>query len=279
MPPQGKYWLLTIPHAQFIPYLPPACSWIKGQLELGEGGFLHWQVIVAFRRKVRPGKVREVFGNVHHELTRSAAAEEYVHKEETRVVGTQFELGRKDMKRNSDVDWDQIWESAKTGDMMAIPADVRIRSYHTLKRIRKDYENPLFRNGVVVKVFYGATGTGKSHRMFQECGDNFYVKSSTTKWWDGYRGEENVVIDEFRGKIDISHLLKWFDKYPCVVEEKGGQLALKATKFWVCSNLSPHDWYPECDQETRDALLRRLQVTHFQDPFNVLHMLHQVMNE
>jgi len=77
---QGSIWLLTLPHYGFTPYLPPNCSYIKGQLEEGEGGFVHWQVIVHFKRSVRPNCVRETFGDFHHELTRSEAAEEYVWK-------------------------------------------------------------------------------------------------------------------------------------------------------------------------------------------------------
>jgi len=76
-------------------------------------------------------------------------------------------------------------------------------------------------------------------------------------------GQENVVLDEFRGGIDISHLLRWFDRYPVIVEVKGSSVVLKATKIWITSNISPDDWYPELDAETKAALRRRLTVTHF----------------
>lgn len=154
-----------------------------------------------------------------------------------------------------------MWEDAKRGSIDEIPADIRIRTYHTLKRIRKDYEVAPFRPNIKVKVFCGPTGTGKSHRAFEEASDA-YIKGSTTKWWDGYAGQKRVIIDEFRGQIAIEHILKWFDKYPCFVEEKGGQLALRAEEFWVCSNKHPRDWYV-MDVETIEALLRRLDITVF----------------
>jgi hypothetical protein len=258
--------LLTIPHQGFTPYLPPGTNWIKGQLEEGEGGFLHWQVVVAYAKKVTLTAVRNCFGPYHAEATRSAAAEDYVWKEETAVVGTRFELGEKAMKRNVEKDWDDVWEKTKQGDLMSIPADVRIRCYATLKRIKKDYEQAPFRDGINVQVYWGVTQSGKSHRMFEESykdGIVPYVKSSTTKWWDGYQGQQRVIIDEFRGQIAIEHLLKWCDKYPCFVEEKGGQIALRAIEIWICSNVAPILWYPGIDESTRDALLRRLRVTHF----------------
>lgn len=265
---QGRYWLLTIPHHQFTPYLPQNVNYIKGQLESGnETGYLHWQILVAFAKKIRLAGLKKVFGdNIHAELSRSDAADQYVWKEETRIEGTQFELGKKALKRNSDTDWDQVWESAKSGDLLAIPSDIRIRSYHTLKRIRKDYAKPEFRPEIQAKVFWGPPGTGKSRQAWEEAGVEAYIKASTTKWWDGYCGQENVIIDEFRGQIAIEHLLKWLDRYPCTVEEKGGQIALSATKFWICSNLPVDQWYPGLDRETLEALRRRVQITHFNLP-------------
>jgi len=73
----------------------------------------------------------------------------------------------------------------------------------------------------------------------------------------------HVVMDEFRGAIDISHLLRWLDRYPVSVETKGGSKPLACTTMWITSNISPREWYPTLDQETVLALLRRLKVTHF----------------
>lgn len=119
-------------------------------------------------------------------------------------------------------------------------------------------------------VFWGATGTGKSRRAWDEAGVDAFVKDPRTKWyfqfnfrWCGYRGQQNVVIDEFRGCIDIAHLLRWLDRYPVLVEVKGGSRPLCATRFWITSNVDPRNWYPDVDQATRDALLRRLNITHF----------------
>lgn len=91
-----------------------------------------------------------------------------------------------------------------------------------------------------------------------------YPKDPRSKFWDGYRGHQHVVIDEFRGGIDISHILRWLDRYPVIVEVKGSSTVLKAEGIWITSNLDPRCWYPEADEETVSALLRRLNITHFQ---------------
>lgn len=112
-------------------------------------------------------------------------------------------------------------------------------------------------------AFWGPTGTGKSRTAWDEAGMDAYPKDPRTKWWDGYTGQEHVVVDEFRGGIDVAHLLRWLDRYPVLVETKGGSIPLRATKFWFTSNLDPRNWYPDLDAETQAALIRRLEIKHF----------------
>lgn len=219
--------------------------------------------MVHFERKQRLRGVKSFFGpTAHCEPARSEAAAAYVHKDDTAVVGTRFELGRKPFNRGIPTDWDTVFESAKSGDFSAIPNDVKIRCYNQLKQIKKDYLVPV----PIVRtcmVYWGATGTGKSRRAWEEAGMDAYPKDPCTKFWDGYQEHLHVVIDEFRGAIGISHMLRWLDRYPVIVEQKHGAGVLRAVRVWITSNVDPREWYPEADQSTRDALLRRLDITHF----------------
>lgn len=110
---QAQYWILTASESLFNPDnmdvvlgrivyktgdlfdgISKNCPvYIKGQKEIGQGGFVHWQFIVYFKNKVSGLHVGRWFPGCHHEPTRSDAAKQYVWKEETRVEGTQFELG------------------------------------------------------------------------------------------------------------------------------------------------------------------------------------------
>lgn len=263
MAQQGKFWLLTIPHADFLPYLPNVCVYIRGQLESGgTTGYLHWQVLVMFSRKRRLGFVRETFGDRgHYEYARSEAARAYVWKDDTAVIGTRFELGDIPVTRDAD-GWNQIRQYAKSGDFESIPADIYVRCYGQLKSIAKDNLGPV---GMQRRVycFFGRTGTGKSRRAWDEAGIDAYPKDPMSKFWDGYRNQSKVVIDEFRGGISISHVLRWFDRYPVIVEAKHGAVVLLADTIWITSNVSPRLWYPDLDEETVEALLRRLEITEF----------------
>lgn len=259
----GRWWLLTIPYNEFVPYLPPGIDYIKGQLERGDAtDYLHWQVVLATSGRVACNAIRSIFGPWHAELTRSAAARDYVWKDDTAVPGTRFELGDAPTRRNSATDWGRIKQSAKDGDLDAVPDDIFIRHYGALRSIRSDYSVV---TGIEkhVKVFWGPTGTGKSRTAWDEAGADAYSKDPRSKFWDGYQGEEYVVMDEFRGAIDISHLLRWFDRYPVRVEIKGSSRPLSARCIWITSNLAPFAWYPDLDSESLAALMRRLDVKEF----------------
>lgn len=261
---QARYWICTIPRSDWTPGLPTSSCWCIGQPERGESGYEHWQVLVAFTAKKTRNQVKDAFGiqGMHVEPTRSRAAEAYVHKEETRD-GEPFEFGHKPFNRNSGTDWARVKELAKGGQLDMVPADVYVRYYRTLVTIAADHSTPVGMEKDVF-VFYGRTGTGKSRRAWDEAGPDAYSKDPRSKFWCGYRDHEHVVIDEFRGGIDISHLLRWLDRYPVNVEIKGSSKPLKAKKIWITSNLHPMNWYIEMDRETKDALLRRLQITEFQ---------------
>jgi len=261
---QGIFWILTIPYDSYTrpSILPAEHSYIRGQHEKGEGGFEHWQIYVAFVKKKSLIQLKLIYGEqCHAELSRSEKAREYVWKEHTRVEGSQFEFGAMPIRRNSQIEWESVWEHAKTGNLDSIPPHIRVVNYRTLRSIAADFNKaePMER---VCNVFWGPTGTGKSRRAWDEAGMDAYSKDPRTKFWCGYQNERNVVIDEFRGGIDISHILRWLDRYPVRVEIKGSSKPLVSAAIWITSNLSPEDWYKEIDHETQAALLRRLNIIH-----------------
>jgi len=266
---QARYWICTIPRDDWIPCLPEGAIWCFGQPELGDSGYRHWQFVVAFPGKVTLTRVRRCLpSGGHYEPTRSEAAIAYVNKEDTRD-GEPFEFGARAFNRNSARDWEDIKAKAKAGQIDSIPADVFVRYYSTLRRIAGDFAEPaaICRT---VQVFFGPTGTGKSRRAWDEAllgGRSVYPKDPRTKFWYGYRGEDCVIFDEFRGGIDIAHLLRWFDRYPVCVETKGGSVPLAATFVWITSNLHPREWFPGIDSASFAALERRLTITEMNEPF------------
>jgi hypothetical protein len=261
--PQYRWFIVTAPRGDWECCHPESVKYIRGQAEIGEGGYEHWQICVNFNTKTTVTRVRELFGGrAHAEPTRSGAAREYVWKEDTRVEGTQFEYGSMPVRREKKEDWDAVWDAAKTGNFDAIPANIRVCHYSSLRKISADFGRTIALDRSCF-LFVGRTGTGKSQRAWTEAGMDAYAKDPRTKFWDGYRGEKHVVIDEFRGSIDVAHILRWFDRYPVRVELKGASTPLLAERFWITSNLPIEHWWPGLDAATIDAVKRRIEVINF----------------
>jgi len=257
----ARIWIATTPRqscelAYFEQFFSKEqCKYVRGQLERGESGFEHWQWIAWFSKPIRLSGCRKAGPDgTHWEPTRSSAAVAYVWKEST-SLGLRFEHGSLP-KEAAPIDWDNIKDCAKGGKLDDIPSHVFVRCYQSLCRISRDYMAPV---GIerTISVYWGRTGVGKSRRAWDEAGLQAYPKDPRTKFWDGYRGQEHVVIDEFRGDIDVAHLLRWFDRYPVIVEIKGSSAVLSAKKIWITSNLGPGSWFPTLDTATFDALQRR----------------------
>lgn len=222
---QGIFWIFTIPYALYEcpTELPVFANYICGQQEKGNvTDYHHWQFVVAFKQKKSLAGVLELFpgAGVHAELTRSRHANDYCGKDSTAIDGTQFEFGAKPIKRNDPTDWESIWEAAKLGSVDKIPANIRVVSYRTIRAIAADYATPT----PVVRtcyVYWGKTGTGKSRKAWELAGLEAYPKDPRTKFWTGYQGQKHAIFDEFRGGIDIAHMLRWTDRYPVHIEIKG----------------------------------------------------------
>lgn len=266
----ARFWIATIPTADWqVPdKLPEGWTWASGQQEIGAGGFCHWQIV--FRTAVavrRAGAKAKLPRTAYLEATRSAAANAYVQKDASAVAGSRFTLGTLVPPGKNKVDWPLAVRQARAGDWDNINPQLLARHFNNFKGIHAHFAVPQERPGISLgRVYWGSTGTGKTHRAWEEAKamGAVYIKSPSTKWWDGYKGQEQVILDEFDGQIGITHLLRWLDKYPCSVEIKGGQVPLKALHFWITSNKRPEEWYPATVNSASgaqvSALLARLRI-------------------
>lgn len=234
--------------------------------EVSSTGTPHLQGYVVFKSTKREKAVRKLLKGCHVTLAKGTSAQNktYCSKEGDFEEFGKIPLSRKEVGEKEKVRWGVVWDNAKAGNLELIPKQILVKSYNAIKRIEKDHLEPKLREVSKTKVYWGESGAGKSHKAWEEAGDTVYSKLPTTKFWDGYKGEKNVVIDEFRGVIGVSHLLRWCDKWKTLVEVKGGATTLNATNIWITSNLHPKEWYAELDEETMKALLRRLDIYKFE---------------
>lgn len=108
---------------------------------------------------------------------------------------------------------------------------------------------------------YGDPGTGKSHAVRSRYPDLFL--KSQNKWWDGYKGQAIVLMDDFdKQGICLSHYLKiWADKWTCTAEVKGSTIPLSHEMLIITSNYTIEDLFPmSVDPDLHAAISRRFKL-------------------
>nr|WAE42597.1 MAG: replication associated protein [Cressdnaviricota sp.] len=223
-------------------------------------GTPHWQGYVCWRhpksiartRVLLPGCHVEVRGGTHTQ------AKEYSQKdgdfEEAGIPPQERECtGQREVAR-----WENAWESARTGDIEAIPADIRIRCYATLRRIGQDYLPRVDNLADVCGTWvHGASGTGKSRSVLAKYPECF--PKPLTIWWTGYQLEETVLLDDIDTfNVSLGGLLKqWADFKPFIGQIHGGSQKIRPKRFLVTSQYTIEEIWS--DRATRDALNRRFK--------------------
>lgn len=92
---------------------------------------------------------------------------------------------------------------------------------------------------VSVYVLWGKPGTGKTRIVFDTFPSLWIASDPTLQWFNGYNGEDVVLLDDYRGEASDSFLLRLLDRYPMLVPTKGGFVPWVPTTIIIASNLSP----------------------------------------
>ena len=241
------------------------------QGERGESGTRHLQGVVCFRHARRLQGVKDVVGRrAHVEPMRGTIqqARDYCSKVESRdpegpafAEHGEFPAGA-GQGRGSRTDCKAVVDLIRGGAGFRQIAEeapaFALRAERGIRAIQAAFSGS--RNWpTVVKWYHGPTGCGKSRAAFEEAGPDAYVKMPGNKWWDGYEGQENVVIDDYRCDFStFSELLRLFDRYPMRVEIKGGSTQFLAKTIWVTTPYDPLRTWTSQSQEKLDQLIRRI---------------------
>lgn len=108
----------------------------------------------------------------------------------------------------------------------------------------------------------GPPGTGKTHMAIHMTPESFYMKNQN-KWWDGYHGQETVILDDLDlGAKGLGHLLKrWADVWAASGEVKGGTVPLNYKHFVVTSNYYPEQiWVDLPERPIKEAICDRFEI-------------------
>lgn len=223
-------------------------------------GRLHFQGYILLKSPRTLKFVREILKSDPHLEKRLGSHEQakaYCTKEESRVEGP-WEQGTepKPGKRTDILGAKKILdEGGSISEVAESNFELWCRNYkafekYILLKVKVRSEAPH------VIWIHGPSGTGKSKRAYEFATqkESFYYKPPANKWWDGYTGQEVVVIDDYKGAWELEYLLTLLDRYPLKVEVKGGSVEFNSKYIVITSNKRPARY---CTDEPKQ-LLRRI---------------------
>lgn len=232
----------------------------RGQWEWGgkgdKDGKLHVQFAVAFRDQCRVPQARRIlggqFGYYNGWLAPAyskSAMWEYCIKEDTRVMsipGWGVMIDEQGQRSDLDLVYDAIRDGAHLWDIISRFPKQFMRNHAAISKMCTYFDRPRDYGECHVEIWFGITGSGKSHKAFHEY-PNAYRKTIPGKWWEGYQGQKEVILEEFNPieeiEVRLPEILKMCDKYPYQIEIKGSSCQLKANTFIFTSNVHPKLWY------------------------------------
>lgn len=233
--------------------------------EVGAEGTPHFQGYVYFHTQIAFTTVKKMLSRAHFEPCRGNVDQNvaYCSKE-----GDFYEKGEKPLnqKRKGELGkeyWEEQFNLAKKGRVDECDPKLKITHFNSLNAISARFAPMPEDNEFIDNCwYYGETGTGKS-RKARDDNPGAYLKMCN-KWWDGYNGEEVVLMEDFDKNHHVlgHHLKIWADRYAFPAEVKGSKVNLRPRKIIVTSNYHPKDIWGDQPQ-TLEPILRRFNVTHF----------------
>lgn len=159
---------------------------------------------------------------------------------------------------------DEIMCGKRTAEEICVENPEFFHQYgRTLDRIQEIAYRKRFRTEMTKGIWItGPSGSGKSHNAFQNFHpETHYNKNLCDEWWDGYTGQETVILNEFRGQIKFAELLDLCDKWPKTVKVRNkAPVPFLAKTLIVTSVKKPEEIFIHQTGEPWEQFTRRFEV-------------------
>lgn len=228
----------------------------------------HWQGCVYFFDKVSLKQAQKILeiGNSHMEsimLTDMDTCAGYCKKDGlSKEYGNLPAQGRRN-------DLQEICEDITSGqtsvDEILLSNPIMYHQYgRTFEKTEDLRMRKIFRTEMTKGIwYYGQTGVGKSHKAFENYNpETHYVLPDDNGWWDAYKQQPTVIINDFRGHIKYDMLLQLIDKWPVNVPRRGREpLPFTSGLIIITSALTPETVYNNRNsKDSIEQLNRRIEI-------------------
>lgn len=257
-----------------MPWEVKDCKYICVGKEIGESGTPHLQGYIYFCQPKSLNQLKGFFPTAHFETRRGShsQAADYCKKD-----GDFFEWGTLPMDDAAKGSagaaameslMETTMECIREGNFKGIPYAathfIKACEYRLFKEQQQDINLEMIDGDMEHEWVYGEPGAGKSHKSRAE-NEGAYIKDPKKEWWDNYKGEEVVIIEDF-DKYQVAQggdMKRWLDRYSFKAQIKGGYLDIRPRKVIVTSNYHPNEIWD--DAMTQAAITRRVKITKMEN--------------
>lgn len=234
----------------------------------------HLQCYVEFTNGKTMSAVKKIFGGKSHlECRRGTMFEAWTYCEMERApFFTKGDAPAEDEKASTI--WDRIMLSINEGmgehELAHLYPSSYARYSTGIMRLLNLRDERLLNTWRDVKVTYcwGPTGTGKTRHVMDMFEEKWRVHrvSNYKNPFDGYRGQDVILFEEFRSSLPIEQMLIYLDGYtpllPCRYADKVGTF----TQIMFATNIPFDEQYRSIQEnhpETYAAFVRRVHEFHY----------------
>jgi len=261
--------------------------------EVGEKGTPHTHVYVVFKNCVMFETMLKRFYGVHIDPANGKHQEnrDYVRKEgkwlddakhETNIPETFEEWGELPPDRSSrELQAEQIMQMIRDGMSNAEILAECPSAYNKIPHIEQTRQTLLAERykdewrQLEVTYLWGDTAAGKTRSVMEKYGYSaVYRVTDYSHPFDGYKGQDVIIFEEFRSSLSIGDMLNYLDGYPLELPCRYANKVACYTKVYMISNIPLEQQYRNVqvdNPETWNAFRRRIKlVQHMTNDFPLL---------
>ena len=253
--------------------------------EVGETGTYHTHLFIAFKNAVMFSTLKKSFSSAHFEVANGTSKQnrDYIRKEgkwekdkkrETNLVDTFEEFGEMPVERQgSRNDLSDLYDSIKAGKSnfeILEESPEFLFNIDKVERARQIVRDNEFKNKyreLDVTYMWGDSGSGKTRSVMEKYGyENVYRVTDYDHPFDGYKGQDVLVFEEFRSSLPVGDMLNFLDGYPLDLPCRYSNKVACFTKIYIITNLPIAQQYMTVQSAyntTWEAFKRRIH--HFEE--------------
>lgn len=287
---QSRKWLLTINNPIEKGFTHERIKEILSNIKLvywcmsdetGHEGTFHTHIFIASTGGIRASTLQNKFTGAHRDIAKGTCQQnrDYVFKEGKWLNGEKGTTNHRDTHeewgeipaerqgaRNDLADlYDMIKGGMSTYEILETSPQylMQIDKIERVRQMILEERNKNSWRAVSVTYIWGETGTGKTRGVMERYGySNVFRVTDYDHPFDGYKGQDVILFDEYRSSLQFSQMLEWLDGYPVELRARYTNKQACYTKVYIISNIDIKEQYPNIQREDPRgwrAFLRRFE--------------------